>query len=51
MWKGKYSGRDVAVKVIRTYSNSDLQKTVGVGCRLFSLSAWLCTETHHVEVL
>ena len=32
VWKGKYLGRDVAVKVIRTYSNSDLQKVIGVSC-------------------
>ena len=32
VWKGEYSGRDVAVKVIRTYSNSDLQKMIGVSC-------------------
>ena len=31
VWKGSYYGRDVAVKVIRTYSNSDLQKIIGVG--------------------
>jgi len=31
VWKGLYCGRDVAVKVIRTYSNSDLRKIIGVG--------------------
>jgi hypothetical protein len=36
VWKGKHCGRAVAVKVLRTYSNSDLQKIIGVGCRLFS---------------
>ena len=30
MWKSKYCSRDVAVKVIRTYSNTNLQKVVGV---------------------
>ena len=30
VWKGEHCGRDVAVKVIRTYSNSDLQKIIGV---------------------
>jgi hypothetical protein len=30
VWKGEHRGRDVAVKVIRTYSNDDLQKIVGV---------------------
>ena len=44
MWKGEHSGRDVAVKVIRTYSNSDLQKVVGVSCRLCHLSACLCAN-------
>jgi len=42
VWKGVYRGRDVAVKVIRTYSNSDLQKIVGVSYWLFS--ACLCTD-------
>ena len=34
VWKGTLGGRDVAVKVIRTYSNSALRKItkVGVGC-------------------
>jgi hypothetical protein len=32
VWKGEHRGRDVAVKVIRTYSNSDLQKITGVSC-------------------
>ena len=36
VWKGEHCGRDVAVKVLRTYSNSDLQKIVGVSC-------WLCS--------
>lgn len=36
VWKGEHLGRDVAVKVLRMYSNSDLQKVVGVGC-------WLCS--------
>ena len=44
VWKGEHGGRDVAVKVLRTYSNSDLQKILGVGLRLFSLSARLCTD-------
>jgi hypothetical protein len=37
VWKGKHCGRDVAVKVIKTYSNSDLQKIIGVNCRLYSV--------------
>ena len=31
VWKGKYRGQDVAVKVIRTPSYTDL-KIIGVGC-------------------
>jgi len=38
VWKEDYCGRDVAVKVLRTYSNSDLQKIIGVGPRLYPLS-------------
>ena len=34
VWKGKHCGRDVAVKVLRTYSNGDLQKVMGVSCYL-----------------
>ena len=30
VWKGEYLGRDVAVKVIRTYKRGILQKTIGV---------------------
>lgn len=30
VWKGKCRGQDVAVKVIRTYSNDDLQKIMNV---------------------
>ena len=32
VWKEKYSERDVAVKVIRIYTKSDLQKMIGVSC-------------------
>jgi hypothetical protein len=32
--KGEHCGRDVAVKVLRTYSDDDLQKLIGVGHRL-----------------
>ena len=35
VWKREHCGRDVAVKVIRIYSDSDLQRVVGVRC-------WLC---------
>jgi len=33
VWKGEYCGRDIAVKVLRTYSNSDLQKIIGRFCK------------------
>ena len=50
MWKGEHCGRDVAVKVIRTYSNSDLQKIIGVSNWSCSLPA--CSRsTLRVEVL
>ena len=45
VWKGEYRGRDVAIKVIRTYSNSDLRKMIGVSCWSRSLSAYLCTDS------
>ena len=51
VWKGEYRHRDVAVKVVRTYSNSDLQKIVGVSCRLCSLSLGLFADMRCVEVL
>jgi hypothetical protein len=44
VWKGEYCGRDVAVKVIRTYSHCDLQKIVGVGYWFYSLSVCQCTD-------
>ena len=36
VWKGQHCGRDVAVKVIRTYTNNILQKTIHV-------SYWSCS--------
>ena len=44
VWKGEYCGRDVAVKVLRTYSNGGLQKLIDVGCRLCSLSVCRCAD-------
>ena len=44
MWKGEHCGRDVAVKVIRIYSNSDLQKIIGVSCWLCSISVRLSSD-------
>ena len=32
VWKGKHCERDVAVKVIRIYTKTDLQKAIGVSC-------------------
>ena len=43
VWKGEHGGQDVAVKVIRTYSNSDLQRVVGVGFRLLTT---VCLHTN-----
>ena len=44
VWKGDYDGQDVAVKVMRIYSNSDLRKIIGVGHGLSSLSACFSTD-------
>ena len=51
MWKGRHCGRDVAVKVIRTYSDDDLQMVIGVGCSSCSLSAYPHADTTIIEVL
>ena len=32
VWKCEYDGRDVAVKMIRTYTSDCLKKIVGVSC-------------------
>ena len=50
VWKGECCGREVAVKVIRTYSTSDLQKIIGVGRWAYSLST-VNSLTELVEVL
>ena len=49
MWKGKYRDGDVAVKVIRTYSNDELRKIINVGCSI-SVYYELMT-TFYTEVL
>ena len=36
VWKGEYDGRDVAVKVIRTYTSGNLKKILGVSYWLSS---------------
>ena len=51
VWKGRYHGRDVAVKVVRIYSNVVLQKIFGVRYWSCPLSACLRTDTTPVEVL
>jgi hypothetical protein len=51
VWKGKHCGRDVAVKVIRTYSDDDLQRVIGVGCWSCSLSACLRADAVTVAIL
>ena len=45
VWKGEYCGQEVAVKVIRIYSNSDLRKVIGVSYRLRSVPTCLYTNT------
>ena len=32
VWRGDYRGQDVAIKVIRTYSDRELGKVINVGC-------------------
>jgi hypothetical protein len=51
VWKGEHCGRDVAVKVVRTYSNIGLQKIIGVSYRSCYLSVHLRADTAYVEVL
>ena len=50
VWKGEYRGQNVAIKVIRTYTNSDLQKVIGVGTGCVSQTINELTEPC-VEVL
>jgi hypothetical protein len=51
VWKGQHCGRDVAVKVVRTYSDDDLQMVIGVGCSSCSLSACPRADATTIEVL
>jgi hypothetical protein len=51
VWKGTYCGRDVAVKIMRTYSDDDLQQVIGVGCWSCSLFACPRADTTSVAVL
>lgn len=52
VWKAEYRGRDVAVKVIRTYSNRELRRVIHVGplSRLIFRSH-LLTAGNCIEVL
>ena len=36
VWKGEYKGQDVAVKVLRMYSTTDLDKIRNVGPHILS---------------
>jgi len=51
VWKGIYCGRDVAVKVIRTYSDSDPRRIIGVGYMLCILSRVDALTRACIEVL
>jgi len=52
VWKGEHCGREVAVKVIRTYTSGDLQKVIGVSSRPCYLPRFSeLTKPHGVEVL
>ena len=44
VWKGEYCGREVAIKVIKTYSNTELQKVRGVSRWLNPRSTFRLTE-------
>ena len=45
VWKGEHCGRDVAVKVIRIYSNNELQRVIGVSRWLRFVPTCLCIDT------
>ena len=44
VWKGEHDGREVAVKVIRTYSRKNLKKIIGVSRQSLSFSAYLTAD-------
>lgn len=44
VWKGQHCGRDVAVKVVRTFSDSDLENVIGVSYCFCTLSAYSSIE-------
>ena len=45
VWKGNHSGRDIAVKVIRTYSESNLRGVIGVRLLFTSICIYRCTDS------
>ena len=51
MWKGEHCGQDVAVKVLRMYSMSNIQRIVGVGPQLSHLSTSQRADRSCLEVL
>jgi hypothetical protein len=55
VWKCEYGGQEVAVKVLRTYANSDLRKITRVSRQWCSQSQFQRTRQHtdntRVEVL
>ena len=50
VWKAKHDGRDVAVKVIRTYSAKVLDKMIGVGL-CYTSGYHVLTTTLRSEIL
>ena len=44
VWKGIHDGQDIAVKVLRTYTNGDLQRLIKVSCWLHSVPTCLCAD-------
>ena len=51
VWKGKYCGQDVAVKVLRIYSSEELQKVIKVSCWLHPVSIHSALTISRAEVL
>ena len=51
VWKGEHCGRDVAVKVLRTYSGGDLRKVLGLSCCLCFLLCACALTVPCAEVL
>lgn len=51
VWKGEYGGQDVAVKVIRIYSQSELQRVINVGLRPCPITAHSVLIASYVEIL